>query len=107
MDKCIEGIKQRLQNCKQEHILKFYNELNDKQKEALINQINSIDIEKVNTMFENSKKDEILENRFSPIGYIDVKDLTKEELDSYKKTGNEAIKNNEVAVVTMAGRARK
>lgn len=107
MDKNIEYIKQSLQNCKQEHILKFYNELNDKQKENLINQIKSIDIEKVNIMFENSKKDEVLENRFSPIGYIDIKDLSEKELDLYKKIGDDAIKNNEVAMVTMAGRIRE
>ena len=104
--KDISIIEAMLKKYNQEHILKYYNVLNEEQKEDLTNQIGKINIKEINEMYENSKKDEILDGRVSPIGYMSLEDLEENEISTYKETGENVIKSNKVAVITLAGRAR-
>ncbi len=99
----VKKLEKILKEYGQEHVLKFFNELNEEQKNSLIDQIESLNLKEINKLYENSKKDEDLTNRFSPIDYIDKKDLTIDEIELYKKIGENCIKNNEIAIVTMAG----
>lgn len=103
MIKDLQEIKETLKEYNQEHLLKFYDELSKENKEKLLNQLKNINFEKMRTLYEDSKKDEILDNRFSPIEYIIKGELDKEEIKKYTKIGEECVKNNEVAIVTMAG----
>lgn len=103
MIKDLQEIKETLKEYNQEHLLKFYDELSKENKEKLLNQLKNINFEKMRTLYEDSKKDEILDNRFSPIEYIIKGELDKEKIKEYTKIGEECVKNNEVAIVTMAG----
>lgn len=99
----LQKAKETLEKYNQEHLLNFYNILSDEEKIDLIKDIKSTDFEEMRTLYENSKKDEILDGRFSPIGYVIKNELNKEEVKKYTKIGEKAILNNEVAIVTMAG----
>lgn len=99
----LQKAKETLEKYNQEHLLNFYNILSDEEKIDLIKDIKSTDFEEMRTLYENSKKDEILDGRFSPIGYVIKNELNKEEVKKYTEIGEKAILNNEVAIVTMAG----
>ena len=61
-----DSIQKKLNKYNQEHLLDFYNELNNNEKEILLNQLINIDFEKVNYLYNDLKnfsipKDEIIE----------------------------------------------
>lgn len=99
----LQKAKETLEKYNQEHLLNFYNILSDEEKLDLIKDIKSTDFEEMRTLYENSKKDEIFDGRFSPINYVVKNELNKEEVKKYTEIGEKAILNNEVAIVTMAG----
>lgn len=99
--------KNKLQEYKQEHLLKYYNELNENEKEALIQDIINIDFEQIQNLYENINNNEKEENaRIEPISYIDKLTLSKRQREYYEEKGIESIKNGEYAVITMAGGQR-
>lgn len=88
----------------QEHVISFWDELTSTEKEMLSRQITSIDFLKLQKMYENSKRETVVDlSQIEPIPYI-----KKEEVDNvyYTKIGEEIIKKGEVAVITMAGGQR-
>ncbi len=104
MDERLENIKKVLKEHNQEHLLLKYNELDDEHKEELLNQIESIDFDLMEKLYEKAKTPvnhdaDVIE----PIDYVDKSKLTSSEKANYEKRGIEAIKYNKLAVVTMAG----
>lgn len=100
-------VKQKLTKYNQEHLLKFYNELTDEEKGQLLEDILQINFEQVKNLFEETKKkDKFRNDVIEPIEYIDKEKMTKEETEYYNKIGETCIKNNEYAVVTLAGGQR-
>ena len=88
----------------QKHIIKLLNQLEGKEKEELIEQINKIDFHQIMELYENTKKDiEIKENKIENIPYLDKAKLSKEQREEFDSLGELAIRNQEYAVVTMAG----
>ena len=101
------NIEKTLKKYNQGHILKFYNTLDEEQKFKFINQIHNIDFEKMNLLYKNSMICENMSlNEISPIEYIDKEKLSEIEKETYSKIGMEAISKNQLAIVTLAGRAR-
>lgn len=93
-----------LEKYHQEHLLNFYNELNNEQKTLLVNQICSINFQQIFDLYEASKTDEVIPlNLIEPLAYTIKSKLTKDQIDYYENIGNTIIKNNEFAVVTLAG----
>lgn len=92
-----------LKKYNQEHLLNLYNELSEEQKEILLNQILRINFEKIINLYNESKKPDSLEYEVSPIPHIEKSGLTEEQIKFYTNIGETFIKNNQVAVVTMAG----
>lgn len=91
----MNDILDMLKKYNQEHLLKFYDELNDEEKNHLLSQIKSIDFDEMKGLYESiGKKQEVPE--VSSMSSFD----TKEE---YSKVGIESLRNGEYAVVTMAG----
>ena len=91
----------------QEHLLKHFNDLTENEKEELLKDIESIDFEQIQKLYEQTKiKDKIGNDVIEPISYIDKEKLTTKEKEYYSKIGEDSIKNNEYAVVTMAGGQR-
>lgn len=104
MDDKLKNAKQILKKYNQEHLLYFYDELSEDEKNTLINQILSIDFEKIINLYNNSKQNEDLSSiEISPLPHTEKDKLSQNELKHYIQIGESIIKNNEVAIVTMAG----
>lgn len=103
MDK-LEKVKQILSTFQQEHLLNFYDELNQSQKDILLNQILNIDFEQILTLYDNSmKNDSVPPDQISPLKHFEKNLLSKDEILYYTKIGDAVIKSGSIAVVTMAG----
>ncbi len=99
-----ETAKQFLAQYNQEHLLNFYDELNNEEKEQLINQICQIDFKQIFDLYEASKTDKIIPNlSIEPLPYTIKKELSQEELKYYTSIGEGCIASQKYAVVTMAG----
>ena len=87
----------------QEHLLKFYNNLNEEKKKILINQILETDFKQLSKLYSHINDIKDSKDEITPITYIDKSKLTNEELEKYMEKGKDVIKNNKYAVITMAG----
>ena len=100
----VEKAMEKLNNLNQEHIVAWMNKLSDEEKIKLANQVENLNIKQVVDLYNNlSKTFEIGNKKIEKISAIDLSKLPKEDFDSYKSIGIETIKNNEYAVITMAG----
>lgn len=102
--KCdIEAVKPKLKKYGQEHLLKFYDTLDENKKEKLLEQIENIDFELINTLYDSTKGNAKKDNaKIEPIDFIDKYKLN-DKYKYYEEIGKKAIKAGELAVVTMAG----
>ena len=98
-----EKAKQILGKYNQQHVLKFYDNLNNLKKEELLKQICSIDFEQLKNLYENINKIEHKKNEIMPIEYTDKSKMTQSQKEIYLEKGSNIIKQNKYAVVTMAG----
>lgn len=97
-------ISDKLEKYKQKHLLNFYNELTEKEKQELLRQIEEIDFEQILMLYEQAKKSIGLEEVFiEPLEYIDKYKIQEKKYNEYYNAGKEAIINGKYAVVTMAG----
>ena len=93
-----------LKKYNQEHLLKFYDELSEEEKKSLLEQIENIDFQLVQDLYNLTKTEVDFSNqKIEPMEHIDESKLKDEEIEKYKKIGEEIIRNNQLAVVTMAG----
>ena len=100
MDK-IEKVKEILRQNNQESVIKILEKINLPEREKLAEQILNTDFTQILALLENTN-DKHRAN-IEPIGYIDKNKLDENEKDKFSKIGEEVIKNNQYAVVTMAG----
>ena len=99
-----DNLKECLIQYNQEHILRFYEELEPNEKHSLTCQIKNIDFNKIYLLYKNSMLDDSIDfTRISPIPYISKDSLSKDELEYYTNLGNEIIKSNKLAIITLAG----
>ena len=103
MDERLNNIKAILKKYGQEHLLNNFEKLDDIHKEKLLEEIENIDFELMNSLYEKTKK-EISNNKdeITPIEYLDKFKLG-EKYKYYEELGKKAIKEGQLAVVTMAG----
>lgn len=103
MNECITKLKKY----NQEHLLKYIDLCGiEEQKQNLINQIRNIDFDEIDKLYRisNSNNNEKISiNDISNLKYIDKNTMSKELKDEVDNLGEEIIKNNQYAVVTMAG----
>ena len=89
---------EKCQTSGQEHLLKFYEELDDTGKQALLEQIHTTDFEVVKrAVTQNSSKGTI-----TPIKALTYDEIQIKEQE-YRQIGLEAIKKGKVAAVLLAG----
>ncbi len=100
-----EKAKAILKEYKQDTILQeLENKKEEGAKQELVEQILSIDFEQIQTLYEQSKQmPEIHDEEIENISYVDGNQLKKEEKETYQKIGEDIIKQEKYAVVTMAG----
>ena len=103
MDERLNNIKAILKKYGQEHLLNNFEKLDDIHKEKLLEEIENIDFELINSLYEKTKK-EISNNKdeITPIEYLDKFKLG-EKYKYYENIGKDAIKQGKLAAVTMAG----
>ncbi len=103
MNSKYERAKEILERYNQEHLLNFYNNLEDDKKEELLNQIININFGQLENLYKNINNVQNSKAEIKPIEYIDKDKLTNEEKEKYYNNGINAIKQNKFAVIIMAG----
>ena len=97
-------IKNKLDTYEQGHLLQFYDELTEEEKESLLNQIEQIDFDLIKELYKKAQtKSDLGENKLEPVQCTVKEDLNEEELSYYQKLGDEVISSGKYAVVIMAG----
>lgn len=103
MEENMETVIKKLKKYSQEHLLNGYEKLSENKQKELLQQIETTDFELINSLYNNTKKEEeIKDSSITPIEYLD-----KEKLNGYYRgfyeTGEKAIRQGKLAAVTMAG----
>ena len=97
-------VEDKLKKYGQEHILEKLNKMDLKDQENIINKILEIDFEEMNELYKSTlKKIDPKETEITPIGFIDKEKIPEEERKKICEIGENIIKQDEYAVVTMAG----
>ena len=103
MQETLNEIKWTLKKYGQEHLLNGYEALDEVKQKQLIQQLNSIDYNLINSLYEDTKKEKnFKESKIEPIQYFDKYKLNG-QYKELEKIGEDAIKKGKLAVVTMAG----
>lgn len=94
-----ESAKNLLTEYNQEHVLKYYNELDENQRCELLRQIEGIDFTLLDALKNKSADNK---GEIQPISAVTIEDIA-ENSDKYLNTGISAIKSGKVAAVLLAG----
>ncbi len=96
----LEAAKEKLAQFGQEHVLKYYDELDEAGKEALLEQIAATDM----SILEKSKEREALAKKgvITPLASMQLPEIEANKA-SFEATGLEAIRAGKVAAVLLAG----
>ena len=104
MEEKYEEIKKTLVKYNQEQLLVNYKNMNQKDKEKLLSEIENIDFGFMNSLYKDAKKElTFKDEKIESIDCTEKNRLPKEEKEKYDKIGTEKIKAGKLAVVTMAG----
>jgi UDP-N-acetylglucosamine/UDP-N-acetylgalactosamine diphosphorylase len=98
----------------QGHLLAFYHQLSEDQQSSLLSQIKSIDIPRVNRIFQtaiNAEKDaaeDESKETLEPLPSSDTASTTdpkvaESSVPKWKETGMKAIREGKVGIILMAG----
>ena len=97
-------LEEKLKKYNQEQIIVEIEKMNKEEKEKIAKQIEEIDFDKIQKLYKLTKENHVTNNgKIEPINYIDLEKISEEEKEEAKKIGENIIKKNEFAVVTMAG----
>ena len=103
MDKNLGEIQALLKKYNQEHLLNGYEKLEDSKKKELLKQIEGIDFELMNSLYQSTKNEsKHEEDEITPIDYLDKYKLY-DDYKYYENIGKKAIREGKLAAVTMAG----
>ena len=104
MEDKLTQAKQLLKKYDQEHIIEFFPKLSEEQQLNLADQIIGIDFEELNKLYNLTIKKELDVAHLEPVEAINPVRIPKEMLEEYIRVGEQVVKNNKLAVVTVAGR---
>lgn len=103
MEKELGEIKAVLKKYGQEHLLNNFENLDEAHKKELLKEIKGINFELVTSLYDSTKKEKKnTKDEITPIDYLDKFKLG-DKYKYYENIGKKAIKEGELAVVTMAG----
>ena len=104
MNEKYEAAEKILKKYNQQHLLSNYNNLNERDKKKLLDEILTINFNQIDELAKNvNKKVDFKSSKIEPIEYTDKSTISKETLKKYEELGIEAIKEGKLAAVTMAG----
>ena len=96
-----EEIIKKLENNGQMHIIKAYDRADQETKKILEEQIERIDFNQVNDLFETTKNEINPENDLiESIAYVEKASLNENDYNKYLKLGEDAIREGKYAVKT-------
>ena len=106
MAESLSTIRSKLQEYKQDHLLKFYDELSELERENLLEQLSDIDFAALQTLIDqyvmrNPVKD--LPKDLQPAPYYPFDPGSKYDADHYREIGEDLIGQGKVAAFTVAG----
>ena len=90
-------IKEKLEKYDQLQLLRFYEELSEEEKEILLTEIDNIDFDLI-----NGEEFIATDGDITPIEVMTLNEIAKSE-EEFRSYGIEAIQNNKVAAVLLAG----
>ena len=96
----LEEAKVKLAGAGQEHLLQYFDELDEAQQTGLLNQIEALDLSLLDLIKDGVK--EVPKGKLAPLGAVTLGEI-KEKKDTYKKRGLEAIRQCQVGAVLLAG----
>ena len=108
----MESLRTKLVEYGQEHLLKFWDQLSDKEKDYLYQDISKLDLMEVTSYFQKAMYasscmlKNTLDDKVSPIpkeSIASIKSTNKKQLKAYEKLGLQEIANSRVGVLLMAG----
>ena len=96
--------KEILDKYNQTHISNWMDKQEESVKQKIIKQVLEIDLDELDDLYKKIQKGMIKKDfNIEPIQPIIKAKLTEKEKNSYIKTGEQILKNNNYALVTMAG----
>ena len=96
----LEEAKVKLAGAGQEHLLQYFDELDEAQQTGLLNQIEALDLSLLDLIKDGVK--EVPKGKLAPLGAVTLDEI-KEKKDTYKKRGLEAIRQCQIGAVLLAG----
>ena len=103
MEQTLDEIKWKLNKYNQAHLLNGYDNLPENKQKELLNELEEIDFELIDSLYKKTKKELDLSNdKIEPIEYVDKLKLNGDYKD-LEATGKKAISEGKLAAVTMAG----
>lgn len=95
-----EEAKNKLSAVNQEHVLDYYDEISQEEKDSLLDQIDLTDFSVLKAI--DNKIDNAIKGTFSPIEAMELSEIN-ERKEEFTEIGLKAIKNGEIAAVLLAG----
>ena len=83
----------------QEHLLQYYDELGEGEKENLLAQIEALDLSLLDLIKDGVR--EVPKGKLAPLGAVTLAEIA-EKKDSYEATGIQAIQAGKVGAVLLA-----
>lgn len=96
----LEEAKLKLSKYGQEQILRYYDELSDDEKAALLEQIDKTDMEVLSAI--EHKSELVKKGEITPLDAMELDEI-EADYDTFKNTGVEAIKAGKVGAILLAG----
>ena len=100
MSMTLEQAKEKLETYGQEHLLKYYEELSQEQREELLAQIQATDMSILSMC--RHKEDIAQKGVIAPLAAMELDEIAANK-ESFTQTGLEAIRAGKVAAVLLAG----
>ena len=96
----LEQAREKLAKYGQEHVLRYYDELTDTQKEALLAQIEATDMEILSACLH--REDLAKKGKITPLSCMELPEIEAGR-EGFRKQGLEAIRAGKVGAVLLAG----